>query len=142
MFWQYITQFWEQIHDVIVGGITYTAEYFTTLANAIAGAIGGFFDAIFHNISDLFCFLSWFFANIKQIFIFLLSPISYIFTLLKYFFASLNAPTPTPTFVYAFDNEVLAVFDAIPHFDIFKTVLGAVIIFAGGIAILKLLLHT
>jgi len=141
MVWEYLAQFWQQIHDVIVGGITYTAEYFTTLANAIAGAIGGFFDVIFHNASDFFCFFSWFFANVKQIFIFLLSPVSFIFTLLKFFFATFKNTPPAAAFVYTFDPEVLAIFNEIPHFDIFKAVLGAVIIFAGGIGILKLLLH-
>jgi len=142
MIWEYLAQFWQQIHDVIVGGITYTTEYFATLANAIAGAIGGFFDTIFHNASDFFCFLSWFFSNIKQIFIFLLAPIGYIFTILKFFFATFNNPPPTPTFSYTFDANILAVFDNLPYFNVFKMILGAVIIFAGGIGILKLLLHT
>jgi hypothetical protein len=142
MIWQYIAQFWAQIHDVIVGGITYTAEWFATLGNAVAGAIGGFFDAILHNATDFLCFFSWFFANVKQIFLFLLAPVSYIFTLLKFFFATFQNTPATPAFSYTFDAGVLDIFNAIPHFDVFKIVLGAVIIFAGGIGILKLLLHT
>jgi len=142
MIWSYFTQFWQQITDVIVGGITYTAQFFQNIGNAVAGAIGQFFDVIFHNLNDIFVFIGWFFTNIKTIFLFLLAPVSYFFTFLKTFISALGQTPDNPAVSYAFSTDTLAVFDSIPHFDAFKLVLGAVIIFLGGIAILKLFLNT
>jgi len=142
MLWNYFAQFWQEISDVVVGGITYTAQFFQNIGNAVAGALGQFFDTIFHNLNDVLVFLGWFFSNIKTIFLFLLSPISYFFTFLKTFISALGQTPSSPAVSYAFSNETLAVFDAIPHFDAFRLVLGAIIVFLGGVAILKLLLRT
>jgi hypothetical protein len=142
MLWGYLSQFWQEISDVVIGGITYTAQFFQNIGNAVAGAIGQFFDVLFHNLNDVLIFFGWFFSNIKTIFLFLLSPVSYFFTFLKTFISALGQAPSTPAVSYAFSTDTLAVFDAIPHFDTFKLVLGAVIIFLGGVAILKLLLNT
>jgi hypothetical protein len=142
MLWNYFSQFWQNITDVIIGGITYTAQFFENIGNAVAGALGQFFDSIFHSINDIIIFFGWFFSNLKTIFVFLLSPVSYFFTFLKTFISALGQAPSTPAVSYAFSTDTLAVFDAIPHFDTFKLVLGAIIIFLGGVAILKLLLNT
>jgi len=142
MVWQYFTQFWSQITDAIVGGTTYTIQFFQNIGLAVAGAIGQFFDVIFHNINDVLVFMGWLYTNIKTIFVFLLSPISYFFTFLKTFFSSFGNTPASPEIFYTFSTDTLAVFNAIPHFDTLKFILGAIIIFLGGMAILKLLLNT
>ena len=142
MLWSYLSQFWQQITDVVVGGINYTAQFFQNIGNAVAGALGQFFDVIFHNLNDVFVFLGWFFNNIKEIFLFLLAPVSYFFTFLKTFISALGQTPSNPAISYAFSSDTLAVFNTIPHFDTFRVVLGAIIVFLGGIAILKLLLST
>ena len=138
MVWEYLAQFWDKL--VAVGD--YSVAWFQGIGNAVAGALGQFFDTIFHNANDLIVFIGWLFSNIKAIFLFLLSPITYFFTFIKTFFATFNTTPPTPAFSYTFSPDVLAVFDAIPHFDVLKLVLGAIVIFFGGLGILKLLLHT
>jgi len=142
MLWNYFAQFWQAVSDVVVGGITYTADFFRNIGNAVAGALGQFFDVIFHNLNDVLVFLGWFFHNIKEIFLFLLSPVSYFFTFLKTFISALGQTPSSPAISYAFSSDTLAVFNTIPHFDTFRVVLGAIIVFLGGIAILKLLLST
>jgi hypothetical protein len=99
-------------------------------------------DTFFHTITDLALFVQWLFANLKIIFTSLLSPVNYIFGVIRYFWSSAFLTPPTPDLVYTFSPQVLAVFNSIPHWAIFTSVLGAVIILTGGIAILKLFTHT
>jgi hypothetical protein len=99
-------------------------------------------DIFFHTITDIAVFIQWFFANLKVIFTSLLSLANYIFLVIGHFLSSAFLTPPAPDFTYTFSSEVLAVFNTIPHWAIFTSILGAVIIFAGGIAILKLFLHT
>lgn len=142
MVWSYFSQFWSAITDVVIGGATYTIDWFQSIGNAVAGGIGSFFDVIFHTLSDLFTFIQWLFANLQTIFTALLSPINYIFSVLRYFWASAFLTPPAPTLTYTFPAGVLDVFNSIPNWSIFISVLGAVIIVFCGIAILKLFLNT
>jgi len=140
MIWDYLSQFWDSI--VAVG--EYPIAYFQNIGIAVAGALGSFFDFIFHNLSDFFLLLGWFGSNIKSIFISLLSPITYFFDVLRYFFTTAfsTAPIPDPTATYTFSQEILDVFNTIPNWSIFSSVLGAGIILIIGISGLKLLLKT
>jgi hypothetical protein len=142
MTWQYFTQFWSAVQDVIVGGTTYTIDWFQAIGNAVAGGIGSFFDATFHTLSDLFLFIQWLFANLKVIFTALLSPVNYIFSVIRFFWSSAFLTPPAPEWTYTFPAGVLDVFNTIPHWTIFVSVLGAVVIVFAGIGILKLFLNT
>ena len=140
MIWEYLSQFWDSI--VAVG--EYPIAFFQNIGIAVAGALGSFFDTIFHNLNDIFILLGWFGSNIKNIFISMLTPITYFFDVLRYFFSTAfsTPPLPDPTATYTFSQEVLDVFQAIPNWSIFSSVLGAGIILIIGISGLKLLLRT
>jgi len=140
MIWQYLSQFWDSI--VAVG--EYPIAYFQNIGIAVAGALGSFFDVIFHNLNDIFLFLSWSGSNLKNIFLSLLSPITYFFDILRFFFTTaFSTPTaPDPTATFTFSQQVLDVFQAIPNWQIFSSILGAVIIFVVGLSGLKLLLRS
>jgi hypothetical protein len=96
----------------------------------------------FHAFNDFFVFIGWLFANLKVIFTGLLSPVNYIFNVLRYFWSSAFLTPPNPDLTFVFSQDVLNVFDAIPHWSSFVLVIGAVVLVVGGIAILKLFLHT
>lgn len=138
MVWEYLTQFWGSI--VSVG--EYPIAFFQNIGNAVAGALGGFFDIIFHNLADIFVFVNWFGYNLKNIFVSMLSPITYFFNVLRFFFGTAFSTPPPPEATYTFSQEVLDVFQAIPNWTIFSSVLGAGIIFIIGISSLKLLLKS
>jgi hypothetical protein len=99
-------------------------------------------EVFFHTFTDALLFFGWFFANLKVIFTSILSFANYIFIVLGHFLRVISQTPPAPQFTYTFSADVLAVFNSIPNWAIISTILGAVIIFAGGIAILKLFLHT
>jgi len=140
MIWEYLSQFWDSI--VAVG--EYPIAFFQNIGIAVAGALGSFFDFIFHNISDVFILLGWFGSNIKNIFLSLLTPITYFFNVLKFFFTTAfsTAPMPDPTATFTFSQPILDVFNTIPNWPIFSSVLGAGIILVIGISGIKLLLKT
>jgi len=138
MIWDYLSQFWNSI--TAVGD--YSIEFFQNIGIAVAGALGGFFDVIFHNLNDIFVFISWFFVNLKNIFVSMLAPIAYFFNVLKFFFTSAFGTPPPPEATFAFSQEVLDIFQAIPNWAIFSSVLGAIIIFIIGLSGLKLLLRS
>ena len=138
MIWDYLSQFWNSI--AAVGD--YSIEFFQNIGIAVAGALGGFFDVIFHNLNDIFVFISWFFVNLKNIFVSMLAPIAYFFNVLKFFFTSAFGTPPPPEATFTFSQEILDIFQAIPNWAIFSSVLGAIIIFIIGLSGLKLLLRS
>lgn len=142
MNWSYFSQFWDEIVDVVVGGTTYTISWFQGIGNAVAGAIGSFFDVIVHYITDLFIFLSWFAVSLKNIFLAILSPITYFFAVLKSFFGTAFGTASTPDITYTFSQDIVDVFEAIPYWSAFGVILGAVLILVIGISAVKLLLNT
>ena len=142
MVWEYLAQFWDSITAQTIGGVEYTIAWFQQIGNAVAGAMGQFFDVIFHNINDAFVLIAWFGYALKVIFTALLSPINYFANVLRFFFATAFSTPPTAEATYTFSNEVLEVFNTIPHWPIFASVLGAIIILICGIGMLKLLLRT
>lgn len=137
MLWNYLTQFWDQI--VAVG--EYPITFFQNIGNAVAGAIGSFLDIIFHNLNDIFVFVAWFGTNIKSIFLSLLSPITYFFNVLKFFYANAFASPLPAEATYTFTEPVLSVFNTIPYWNVISSVIGAVLIFIIGLSAIKLLLR-
>lgn len=99
-------------------------------------------DIFFHTFTDMLLVVAWIVANLKIIFTALLNLVNYLFIVIGHFLATAFVTPPTPELTYTFSPQVLAIFNAIPHWTAISGVLGAVIIFAGSIAILKLFLHT
>lgn len=142
MVWDYLAQFWDAITAQTVGGVEYTIAWFQQIGNAVAGALGLFFDFIFHGLNDIFVFISWFGYALKTIFVALLSPINYFANILRFFFSTAFSTPSAPEATYTFSDQVLAVFNSIPNWEIFASVLGAIIMLICGVGCLKLLLKT
>lgn len=139
MVWNYFTQFWNNVSEVVITGGTYTVSWFQSIGNAVGGAIGAFFDVIVHYITDGFLFISWLAFSLKTIFIAMLSPISYFFQILKSFVTTAFNPATAPTVSYLIPDYVLEILDAIPHFATFELIIGSMIILIIGISSVKLL---
>lgn len=92
--------------------------------------------------SDFLIFLGWVFENtgilIGKIFL----PVQYIYTFLKNFGISALQDPQMPEEIWTFNSEILAVFDAIPYWNIiiYVLVLGLSILFV--FFILKTFLRT
>jgi len=138
MVWDYFSQFW----DLIVEVGSYPVEFFQNIGLAVAGAIGSFFDVIFHNINDIFVIVVWLGISLKTIFLSITSPVVYFFNVVRWFFATAFQTPQLPEASYTFSQEVLEVFNTIPNWSVISIVLGAVVLMLGGVAILKLLLKT
>ena len=72
MIWGYLSEFWDNITEVVVStlgnSITYTIEFFQSVGNAVAGAIGSLFDDLIHHIYDVFLVIYWLFEHLKNAF--------------------------------------------------------------------------
>jgi hypothetical protein len=138
MSWGFFSDFW----NLIVGVAEYPVEFFQNIGYAVAGALGSFFDTIFHNFNDIFVFFVWIGVALKTIFLAIVSPLLYFFNVLRWFFTSAFGALPEAELTYAFPPEVLEVFSAIPHWDLLSLIMGAIILLLAGVATLKLLLRT
>jgi len=138
MVWGYLNQFW----DLIVAVGEYPIEFFQNIGLAVAGAIGSFFDVIFHNINDVFVIVVWLGVELKTIFLAIISPVVYFFNIVRWFFATAFQTPELPEVSYTFSQEILDVFNTIPQWSVISLVLGAIVLMLGGVAILKLLLKT
>ena len=132
MVWNYLTNFWNQLTDV---GST-TIAWFQGIGNAVAGAIGGFFDAIFHLMSDLFWFFGWIFASLKAIFLALITPFNFIFLFLKTFISQAFS-TPTNAINPVLSPQIVEIFQRIPYWSILSSVLGGLVLVFVGFALIK-----
>lgn len=138
MDWGIFSQFW----NLITGVAEYPIAFFENIGFAVAGALGTFFDTIFHNLNDIFVFFVWIGVALKTFFLAIVSPLLYFFNVLRWFFTSAFGSLPEAELTYAFSPEVLEVFSAIPHWDLLSLIMGAIILLLAGVATLKLLLRT
>lgn len=138
MVWDYLGQFW----DLIVSVGEYPVAYFQNIGLAVAGAIGSFFDVIFHNINDGFTLFVVFGVWLKTIFLSLLTPVIYFFTIIRWFFTTAFQTPSIPEVSFNFSAEILDVFNTIPYWSVLSSVLGAIVLMLAGVAMLKLLLKT
>jgi len=138
--WDYILQFWDSLTEVVISAGTYSVEWFENIGNAVAGAIGGLFDWLFHYFNDFIIFLGWIFSMITQLVETLLLPISYIFNLLKAFTTSAFSSPQVAEASYYFSPEIKEIFQVLPYWNIITTILGVSILIIVGFSIFKLLL--
>jgi hypothetical protein len=88
-------------------------------------------------ISDFFTLIGWLWQNTTDILGNIFLPVRYIYTFLKQFLDSAFSPPITPETIWAFDDNVIAVFHAIPYFDVLLSVLMIAITITIGISLLK-----
>lgn len=136
----YLVEFWSEITEVVVSAGTYTVDWFESVGNAVAGAIGGMFAWLIHYLNDFFIFLGWVFSILKELILCFILPISYIFNFLKAFTISAFSAPQTAELGYSFSAGVLSVFDEIPYWSTVATVLGIALLVGVGVAILKVIM--
>lgn len=121
MVWGYLSEFWNSITDVVVGGATYTIAFFESIGNAVAGAVGSLFDDLIHHIYDVFLFFSWLLDNLKNLFSIIFTPLYWIFSFSKGFItsstSSLSELGIALTEFELYTESVAGFFDAIPYFS-------------------------
>jgi len=139
--WGYLEQFWNAISQVVIEAGVYTIEWFQSIGNAVAGAIGGMFDWLIHYVNDFFIFTGWIFSIIKELVKAFILPISYVFNFLKSFTLQAFSSPKTPEATYTFSAEIQEVFETIPYWDILIMLIGVAILIIFGIAILKIFLR-
>jgi hypothetical protein len=132
MVWGYLQQFWTNITDATAD----TVAWFQSVGNAVAGAIGGIFDATIHLIADLGLVFAWLFGELKTIFVALLSPFNYVFILLKTAIQSAFTPAVNEL-APEWSDGVLSIFESIPNWSIFSTVLGGMVLLFVGISLIR-----
>jgi len=138
MIWNYLSQFW----DAIVSVGEFTVEFFESIGNAVAGAVGNLLEFLNHNASDIFVFAGWLFHNLKIVVEKLFLPIRYIYTYLKSFVSqAFMSPTTSAKEIWSFPAQIMEVFQAIPYWTVFSTILGLGILIIIGVASLKHLRH-
>lgn len=132
MVWDYLSSFWSKLVDVG----SFTIDYFQGIGNSVAGAIGGFFDAIFHLVGDFFTMISWVFASLKAIFLALITPFNYIFLFVKTFISQAFT-TPTNQVSEILSPEIVGIFQGIPYWSILSSILGGLVLFFVGFSLIK-----
>lgn len=134
--WDYITEFWDSL--TAIGD--YSIEWFENIGNAVAGAVGGLFDWIIHYMNDFFIFIGWVFSAITKLIQTFTLPISYTFNFLKEFTSSAFSEIQAPDISYSFSSGTMAVFQAIPYWNVILAVLGISVSIIVGFAVFRLFL--
>lgn len=119
--WSYLEEFWTAVQGVSLSAWEYTTDFFNSIGNAVAGAIGNLFYFVLHYINDLFVFFGWVGTILKEIIVLFLMPLTYVFTFLKTF---LNSAFVTPNnFSFEWNSEILSIFSTIPYWSFVTSVL-------------------
>lgn len=92
--------------------------------------------------SDFIIFLGWFFGNASEILIQIFSPIRYIFSFTKNFFASAFATPESYEEIWAFPSGIIGLFNNVPYWETLIGVLAVGLMLIFGIVILKVFLRT
>lgn len=139
--WGYLTEFWEQL--VAVG--EYPIEWFEGIGNAVAGAIGGFFEDLIHHIYDLFYLVSWILDSLGNLFNIIMTPLIWVFNFGRGFISTAFA-TPEqlglellPSFTYG--ENIMDFFDSFPYFNVMIAGVGAGLSILMFSFIIKKLIH-
>jgi len=124
MVWGYLSEFWDAITQEVVESGVYTIDWFQSLGNAVAGAIGGLFENLIHHLYDIFYIFNWLFDNLADLFLSIFSPLKWIFSFLKGFWISATAPPVEPEVVYQTAGQVKDIFEAVPYWQYFSMAIG------------------
>ena len=121
MVWGYLAEFWDKLTDVG----DYTIAWFQGIGNAVAGAIGSLFEDLIHHIYDVFYIFQYLIDQLQTLISILFTPLTWVFNFVKGFFISAFADPIEPTITWTFDDQYLAVFQAIPYWNILMFGIGA-----------------
>ena len=135
MLWGYLSEFWNAVQGVG----DYTIEFFQSIGNAVAGAVGSLFDGLIHSVTDVFVFFGWFFSNLAVIFERLFLPVRFVFQFLKSFVTTAFS-SPVEISAWTFSAEIKNIFHAIPLWDTLILVLGVGVTLLAGYGIFKKIL--
>jgi len=132
----FLAERWNAIVDAIVGGTTYTIQFFQMIGYAVAGALGLVFLTPLRFIVELSLTFGWLIKNIINLISILILPINYIAIILSHLIAGLIVTT-TPTNLFSVNNPMLNLFNQIPYWNILTGIIGSLIIFVGIMATIK-----
>lgn len=142
MTWGYLSEFWNSVSSSTLNAWEYTQEWFYNIGNAVAGAIGNLFDFIIHYFNDFLIFISWLGNILGFIFTQLLTPIKYLFAFSSNFFSNAFSTPIEPEELQGFSTTTATFFQSLPYWNNIIIALSIIIIFIGGMAVLKLFLKT
>lgn len=116
--WGYLSEFWDAITSVG----DYTIEWFQSVGNAVAGAIGGLFEDLTHHFYDIFYIIRWFLSNLGNMFIIAFTPLTWIFNFVRGFFVSATSSLEELGLVIPemdlMSENVVAFFNIFPYFSL------------------------
>jgi hypothetical protein len=139
--WGYLSEFWNAITGVSLDAWNYTAEFFQSIGNAVAGALGGAFDWLWHNVNDFFIFAGWVLTQVKTLFIIFTAPLSYFYSFVKGFSGSVfKPPVEIPAILNVYSTSTLQIFNAIPYWDTMTAMLGVALLLVGAGGVIYLLM--
>lgn len=139
MDWGFLAEFWNSITSQTLNAWEYTTDWFRQIGLAVAGAIGGLFDFLIHYISDFFIFLGWLFMAVKELFLAMLLPISYITAFFKGFITNITK-TPIAPATPIVGVATMEVFESLPYWGTLSLAIGYSLLFIIGIGIIYLVL--
>ena len=139
--WGFLAEFWNAITEVVVGGATYTIDFFQSIGNAVAGAVGGAFDWLLHFLFDGVVFARWVLDSFAQLFNFITAPLSYIFQFLKSFWLNLiKPPVEISSSLTQYATSTNGIFTSIPYWDTMVLILIVGLLVVGGVGLMALFL--
>lgn len=140
--WGFLSEFWDAIQEVVIAGGIYTIDFFQSIGNAVAGALGGAFDWLLHYINDFFIFAGWVLTQVKTLFIIFTAPLSYFYSFLKGFWGEVSGPpVEMPSVLNVYSTSTLQILDAIPYWDTMTAMLGVLVLVVGAGGIIYLLMR-
>lgn len=120
MAWGYLSEFWDQLTNVG----DYTIAWFQGVGNAVAGAIGSLFEDLIHHFYDIFYVIQYLLDNLQDLFAIITTPLMWIFDFVKGFFVSAFATQTTAEIDWVFPDNVIALFNSIPYWNVFTFAIG------------------
>jgi len=124
--WGYLAEFWNAIAEV--GG--YTVNWFQSVGNAVAGAIGGLFEDLTHHFYDFFYIIQWFLENLGEMLSDAFTPLTWIFNFVRGFFVSaimsleeLGIEIPEMTLM---SENVETVLENVPYLNLLLTAIAGI----------------
>lgn len=125
--WGYLTEFWNAITQVG----DYTIEWFQSVGNAVAGAIGGLFEDLTHHFYDIFYIVQWFLDNLSDMIAISFIPLTWVFNFVRGFFVSATMSLEelgieVPEGLNLVSANVLAALETIPYFNLLLTAIAGV----------------
>jgi len=133
----YLAEFWNSITDAVVGGTTYTIQFFQQIGNAVAGAVGNVFLDTLHAGYDFLFGLGWFIDAIVQLIVQLFKPLVFISDLLVKVIQALITAPPIEN-LYTVNFQALGFIQGFPLWSTLTAILYALILFIGILTAIKL----